>query len=90
MCGFFLTEGKGAKLGKPVFASLQNDGTLTTYKVGALRGKMNVVATEIDTFEDTNTYTFAMTRSTPALKRAVILKSNKMAEPMPPTMMAHA
>eukprot|EP00944_MAST-04C_sp_MAST-4C-sp1_P002151 g2151.t1 len=75
LCGFFLTEGKGAKLGKPVFASLQNDGTLTTYKVGALRGKMNVVATEIDTFEDTNTYTFAMTRSTPKKSKTYFINA---------------
>ena len=75
LCGFFLTEGKGGKLGKPVFASLQNDGTLTTYKVGALRGKMNVVATEIDTFEDTNTYTFAMTRSTPKKSKTYFINA---------------
>eukprot|EP00943_MAST-04B_sp_MAST-4B-sp1_P008734 g8734.t1 len=75
LSGFFLSEGKGEKLGKPVFATLSNDGSLTTYKVGALRGKLNLTSTEFEALDGGNGYTFTVTRRTASKSKTYFINA---------------
>ena len=73
--GFFLSEGKRQKLGKPVFATLSNDGMLRTYKVGALRGKLNLTSTEMEALKGGNGFTFHVTRRTASKSKTYFINA---------------